>query len=165
MRCLREWRSSNQSARVLDSYALKSRVKQPIDKRIMANEEVGRSPVCLGCRTRSCTAGIKTTSGSVAYADFVDDVVVERMRVCGAVILERRTAIAAWVTTRSNDRNLEHGPDARPQCRFGRCGSQVHGAVSLGSDGGDLFAQPELSGLYGRRPQWVVLLLNPRCQG
>ena len=62
-----------------------------IEKRIMAGEDVGPlAGVPWDCKDLICTAGIKTASGSFAYADFVpdeDDVVVERMRDAGAVIL------------------------------------------------------------------------------
>ena len=62
-----------------------------IEKRIMAGEDVGPlAGVPWGCKDLICTAGIRTASGSFAYADFVpdeDDVVVERMRDAGAVML------------------------------------------------------------------------------
>ena len=111
-----------------------------IDKRIMANEEVGPlAGVPWGCKDLICTAGIKTTSGSVAYADFVpdeDDVVVERMRNAGAVD-SRKTNVPEFGYSgvgqqpglSNHPQPLEHGPDARRlQCRFGRCGSKRHGA-------------------------------------
>ena len=57
----------------------------------MAGDDVGPlGRVPWGCKDLICTAGIKTVSGSHAYEDFVpdeDDVVVERMRDAGAVIL------------------------------------------------------------------------------
>ena len=62
-----------------------------VDKRIMANQPVGPlAGVPWGCKDLICTAGVKTVSGSAAYADFVpdeDDIVVERMRDAGAVML------------------------------------------------------------------------------
>ena len=57
----------------------------------MAGEEVGPlAGVPVGIKDLVCTQGILTVSGSFAYKDFVpeeDDVVVERLRKAGAVIL------------------------------------------------------------------------------
>ena len=61
------------------------------EKRIMNGEKLGPfAGVPYGVKDLICTAGIKTASGSWAYADFVpdeDDVVVERMRDADAIIM------------------------------------------------------------------------------
>ena len=45
-----------------------------IEKRIMAGEDVGPlAGVPWGCKDLICTSGIRTASGSFAYADFVPD--------------------------------------------------------------------------------------------
>ena len=62
-----------------------------IEQSIMAGNDVGPlAGVPVGIKDLVCTAGIRTTSGSIAYKDFVpeeDDVVVERLKNAGAVIL------------------------------------------------------------------------------
>ena len=62
-----------------------------IDRRLAAGEEVGPlAGVPVGIKDLVCTKGIRTASGSVAYKDFVpdeDDVVVERLKDAGAVII------------------------------------------------------------------------------
>jgi len=61
------------------------------EKRIMNGEKLGPfAGVPYGVKDLICTAGIKTVSGSWAYADFIpdeDDVVVERMRDADAIIM------------------------------------------------------------------------------
>ena len=62
-----------------------------LERALMAGEDAGPLagvPVCI--KDLVCTKGIPTVSGSVAYQDFIpeeDDVVVERLRNAGAVIL------------------------------------------------------------------------------
>src|SRR5262249_61266766 len=58
---------------------------------IMAGKSVGLiAGVPVGIKDLVYTKGIKTTSGSIIYKDFVpteDDVVVERLKTAGAVII------------------------------------------------------------------------------
>ena len=62
-----------------------------VDATIAAGEEVGLlAGVPIGVKDLICTKGIRTASGSPAYADFIpdeDDIVVERAVAAGAVIL------------------------------------------------------------------------------
>ena len=62
-----------------------------IERAVLAGDALGPlAGVPLAVKDLICTAGIKTVSGSVAYRDFVpeeDDVVVERLRHAGTVIL------------------------------------------------------------------------------
>ena len=62
-----------------------------LEQRLMAGEEVGPlAGVPVGIKDLICTQGILTVSGSFAYKDFVpeeDDIVVERLKKAGAVIL------------------------------------------------------------------------------
>ena len=54
------------------------------------SKEKPRAGVPVGIEDLVYTKGIKTTSGSIIYKDFVpteDDVVVERLRVAGAIII------------------------------------------------------------------------------
>ena len=62
-----------------------------IEADIAAGREVGPlAGVPTGVKDLICTKGIRTASGSHAYADFVpdeDDVVVERIKAAGAVVI------------------------------------------------------------------------------
>src|SRR5215813_6362426 len=62
-----------------------------IEADIMAGKSVGQlAGVPVGIKDLVYTKGIKTTSGSIIYKDFVpteDDVVVERLKAAGAVII------------------------------------------------------------------------------
>ena len=62
-----------------------------VDATIAAGEDVGLlAGVPVGVKDLICTKGIRTASGSPAYADFIpdeDDIVVERAVAAGAVIL------------------------------------------------------------------------------
>jgi len=67
---------------------LARKTAKKIEKDIMAGKPVGPlAGVPVGIKDLVCTKGIKTVSGSWAYADFVpdeDDVVVERLKDAGA---------------------------------------------------------------------------------
>jgi aspartyl-tRNA(Asn)/glutamyl-tRNA(Gln) amidotransferase subunit A len=62
-----------------------------VEAYIMAGKTVGPlAGVPVGIRDLVCTKGIKTTSGSVIYKDYVptdDDDVVERLKSAGAIII------------------------------------------------------------------------------
>jgi len=62
-----------------------------IEADLAAGREVGAlAGVPTGVKDLICTKGIRTASGSYAYADFVpdeDDVVVERIKAAGAVVI------------------------------------------------------------------------------
>jgi aspartyl-tRNA(Asn)/glutamyl-tRNA(Gln) amidotransferase subunit A len=62
-----------------------------VEADIMAGKTVGPlAGVPVGIKDLVYTKGIKTTSGSIAYKDYVpteDDVVVERLKAAGAIIL------------------------------------------------------------------------------
>jgi len=66
-------------------------VAAALEKAVAAGESVGPlAGVPIGIKDLVCTEGIRTVSGSVAYRDFVpdeDDVVVERLKAAGAIIL------------------------------------------------------------------------------
>jgi aspartyl-tRNA(Asn)/glutamyl-tRNA(Gln) amidotransferase subunit A len=69
---------------------------QTIDKQLANGESVGPlAGVPMAIKDLINTAGVKTTSGSFVYEHFVpdeDDIVVERVRRAGAVILGKTTA-------------------------------------------------------------------------
>ena len=70
---------------------LAKRVAKRLEQQIMAGKDAGvLAGVPVGIKDLVCTAGIRTTSGSPWYKDFVpdeDDVVVERLKQAGAVIV------------------------------------------------------------------------------
>jgi len=67
-----------------------------VDAKRARGESLGAlSGVPLAVKDLICTAGVKTTSGSYAYADFVpdeDDITVERLLAADAVLLGKTTA-------------------------------------------------------------------------
>ena len=145
-----------------------------IEKRIMAGEEVGPlAGVPWGCKDLICTAGIKTASGSFAYAEFVpdeDDVVVERMRNAGAVILGKTNVPEfgysgvghnpVFPTTR-NPWNTDLTPGGS-SAGSGAAVASGMGPFSIGSDGGGSIRIPSsFSGLYGMKASMGRVPLYP----
>ena len=145
-----------------------------IEKRIMAGEDVGPlAGVPWGCKDLICTSGIKTASGSFAYADFVpdeDDVVVERMRDAGAVMLGKTNVPEfgysgvghnpLFPTTR-NPWNTELTPGGS-SAGSGAAVASGMGPFSIGSDGGGSVRIPSsFSGLYGMKPSMGRVPLYP----
>ena len=145
-----------------------------IDKRIMAKEAVGPlAGVPWGCKDLLCTAGIRTASGSVAYADFVpdeDDIVVERMRNAGAVILGKTNVPEfgysgvghnpVFATTR-NPWNTDLTPGGS-SAGSGAAVASGMGPFSIGSDGGGSVRIPSsFSGLYGLKASMGRVPLYP----
>jgi aspartyl-tRNA(Asn)/glutamyl-tRNA(Gln) amidotransferase subunit A len=145
-----------------------------IEKRIMAGEDVGPlAGVPWGCKDLICTSGIRTASGSFAYADFVpdeDDVVVERMRDAGAVMLGKTNVPEfgysgvghnpLFPTTR-NPWNTELTPGGS-SAGSGAAVASGMGPFSIGSDGGGSVRIPSsFSGLYGLKPSMGRVPLYP----
>ena len=145
-----------------------------VEKRIMAGEDVGPlAGVPWGCKDLICTAGIKTVSGSHAYDDFVpdeDDVVVERMRDAGAVILGKTNVPEfgysgvghnpVFETTR-NPWNTELTPGGS-SAGSGAAVASGMGPFTIGSDGGGSVRIPSsFSGLYGLKASMGRVPLYP----
>ena len=145
-----------------------------IERRIMAGEDCGPlAGVPWGCKDLICTAGIKTVSGSFAYADFVpdeDDVVVERMRNAGAVILGKTNVPEfgysgvghnpVFATTR-NPWNTDLTPGGS-SAGSGAAVASGMGPFSIGSDGGGSVRIPSsFSGLYGLKASMGRVPLYP----
>lgn len=67
-----------------------------IDKKLAHGESVGPlAGVPIAVKDLIATAGVKTTSGSFIYEHFIpdeDDIVVERVKQAGAIILGKTTA-------------------------------------------------------------------------
>jgi len=119
-----------------------------IEADLAAGREVGAlAGVPTGVKDLICTKGIRTASGSYAYADFVpdeDDVVVERIKAAGAVVIGK-TQVPEFGYSGTGQTPL--GPPTRNPWNLERTaggssagsGAAVAtgvGPFSLGSDGG-----------------------------
>jgi aspartyl-tRNA(Asn)/glutamyl-tRNA(Gln) amidotransferase subunit A len=147
---------------------------QAIEKKIMAGEPVGRlAGIPYGVKDLICTKGIKTVSGSLAYADFVpeeDDVVVERMRDAGAIILGKTNVPEfgysgvghnpVFPTTRNPwNTDLTSGGSSAGS---GAAVAAGMGTMALGSDGGGSVRIPSsFCGLFGMKASMGRVPLYP----
>ncbi|MDQ6649007.1 MAG: amidase family protein [Actinomycetota bacterium] len=129
--------------------------------------------VPVGIKDLILTAGIRTASGSWAYHDFVpteDDVVVERLRAAGAIVVGKTTVPEfGYGGTGANPL----GPATCNPWRLDRTsgGSSAGSAAavaagigpfSLGSDGGGSIRGPaSFCGLYGIKPTMGRVPLYP----
>ena len=145
-----------------------------VEKAIAAGDDPGPlAGVPYGCKDLICTAGVKTVSGSAAYADFVpdeDDVVVERMRDAGAVMLGKTNVPefgysgaghnSVFETTR-NPWNTERTAGGS-SVGSGASVSSGMGPIALGSDGGGSVRIPaSFSGLVGVKASMGRVPLYP----
>lgn len=145
-----------------------------IDDDVSAGRPVGPlAGVPLGVKDLIFTAGIRTASGSHAYRDFVpdeDDVVVERLRAAGAVVVGK-TTVPEFGYGGTGQNPL--GPATCNPWDLGRtsggssAGSAAAvasglGPVSVGSDGGGSVRGPaSFCGLYGIKPTMGLVPLWP----
>jgi aspartyl-tRNA(Asn)/glutamyl-tRNA(Gln) amidotransferase subunit A len=145
-----------------------------VDKRLGSGEVVGPlAGVPWGCKDLICTAGVKTASGSVAYADFVpdeDDVVVERMRDAGAIMLGKTNVPEfgysgvghnnVFETTRNPwNTDLTSGGSSAGS---GAAVASGMGPFAIGSDGGGSVRIPSsFCGLYGMKASMGRVPLYP----
>ena len=148
-----------------------------IDTRIARGEAVGPlAGVPIGIKDLVATAGIRTVMGSNIYRDFVpdeDDVVVERLKDAGAVILGKTNVPEfgysgvghnpVFPTTR-NPWNLAMTPGGSSA----GSGASVASFVSpfaIGSDGGGSIRIPAAhSGLVGIKASMGRVPLYPGCK-
>jgi aspartyl-tRNA(Asn)/glutamyl-tRNA(Gln) amidotransferase subunit A len=132
--------------------------------------------VPIGIKDLICTKGIRTVSGSAAYEDFIpdeDDIVVERVRKAGAIILGKTNVPefgysgashnGVFETTRNPwDIKLTSGGSSAGSAAAvatGMC------AFALGSDGGGSVRIPSsLCGVYGIKPSMGRVPLYPGCR-
>ena len=153
---------------------LARRTAKKIEKDIMAGKPVGPlAGVPVGIKDLVCTKGIKTVSGSWAYADFVpdeDDVVVERLKDAGAVILGKTNVPEfgysgvghnpVFPTTR-NPWNTDLTPGGS-SAGSGAAVASGMGPFAIGSDGGGSVRIPSAhSGLYGMKASMGRVPLYP----
>ena len=145
-----------------------------VEEALMAGDEVGPlAGVPVAIKDLVCTRGIPTVSGSVAYKDFVpeeDDVVVERLRDAGAVILGKTNVPEfgysgaghnpVFETTRNPwNTNLTPGGSSAGS---GAAVASGMGPFAIGSDGGGSIRIPAaFSGLYGIKASMGRVPLYP----
>jgi aspartyl-tRNA(Asn)/glutamyl-tRNA(Gln) amidotransferase subunit A len=153
---------------------LARKTAKKIEKDIMAGKPVGPlAGVPVSIKDLVCTKGIKTVSGSWAYADFVpdeDDVVVERLKDAGAVILGKTNVPEfgysgvghnpVFPTTRNPwNTNLTPGGSSAGS---GAAVASGMGPFAIGSDGGGSVRIPSAhSGLYGMKASMGRVPLYP----
>ena len=153
---------------------LARKTAKKIEKDIMAGKPVGPlAGVPVGIKDLVCTKGIKTVSGSWAYADFIpdeDDVVVERLKDAGAVILGKTNVPEfgysgvghnpVFPTTR-NPWNTDLTPGGS-SAGSGAAVASGMGPFAIGSDGGGSVRIPSAhSGLYGMKASMGRVPLYP----
>ena len=148
-----------------------------VDAKIAAGEDPGPlAGVPVGIKDLVCTKDLPTVSGSIAYKDFVaeeDDVVVERLRDAGAVILGKTNVPefgysgashnAVFEATR-NPWNLERAPGGS-SAGSGAAVAAGMGPLAVGSDGGGSVRIPaSFSGLVGVKASMGRVPLYPSCR-
>ena len=145
-----------------------------IEQSLMAGNDLGPlAGVPIGIKDLVCTKGIRTASGSVAYKDFVpdeDDVVVERLKGAGAVILGKTNVPEfgysgvghnpVFETTR-NPWNTGLTPGGS-SAGSGAAVASGMGPFAIGSDGGGSVRIPAAhSGIYGIKASMGRVPLYP----
>ena len=148
-----------------------------IDRRLAAGEDIGPlAGVPVAIKDLICTRGLRTTFGSRLYADFVpeeDDVVVERLRAAGAIIVGKTNTSEfgygavghnpLFPTTR-NPWNTELTPGGSSAGSAAAVLTRMV-PLALGSDGGGSVRIPaSLTGLFGIKPSWGRVPVYPGCR-
>jgi aspartyl-tRNA(Asn)/glutamyl-tRNA(Gln) amidotransferase subunit A len=145
-----------------------------IETEIAAGREVGPlAGVPTGVKDLIYTKGIRTASGSHAYADFVpdeDDVVVERIKAADAVVIGKTqvpefgysgTGQTPLAEPTRNPWNLER-TSGGSSAGTGAAVATGVGPFSLGSDGGGSVRIPaSFCGVYGIKPTMGRVPLYP----
>jgi aspartyl-tRNA(Asn)/glutamyl-tRNA(Gln) amidotransferase subunit A len=148
-----------------------------IDHRLALGEAVGPlAGVPVAVKDLISTKGLRTTFGSPLYADNVpdeDDVVVERLRAAGAVVIGKTNTSEfgygpvghnqLFPTTR-NPWNTALTPGGSSA---GSAAAIAAGIVplALGSDGGGSIRIPAaLTGTFGMKPSWGRVPVYPGCR-
>ncbi len=145
-----------------------------VERRLLAGEEVGPlAGVPVSIKDLTITRGVRTTRGSLLYADFVPDEdapPVERLRAAGAVMLGKtNTPEFGYKGVTDNrvfgaTRNPWH-LDRTPGGSSGGAGAAVAaglGPLALGSDGGGSIRIPSsFCGIYGIKPAFGRVPVYP----
>jgi aspartyl-tRNA(Asn)/glutamyl-tRNA(Gln) amidotransferase subunit A len=148
-----------------------------VDDEIRAGRDPGQlAGVPVGIKDLVSTAGIRTTSASWAYADFIpdeDDVVVERLRAAGAVIIGKTNATEFGYSGTSDNPVFEAtrnpwDPRLSPGGSSAGSGAAVAAGIcplAIGSDGGGSVRIPaSFCGLYGIKASMGRVPLYPGCK-
>jgi aspartyl-tRNA(Asn)/glutamyl-tRNA(Gln) amidotransferase subunit A len=145
-----------------------------VEADIMAGRPVGPlAGVPVGIKDLVFTKGIRTTSGSIIYKDFVpdeDDVVVERLKGAGAIILGKTNVPELGYSGASY--NMIFPPTRNPWNTDRTAGGSSAGSgaavatgigpFAIGSDGGGSIRIPaSINGLYGLKASMGRVPLYP----
>ncbi len=156
------------------TYDLARETAMRLEQELMAGAEVGPlAGVPVGIKDLVCTQGLPTVSGSIAYKDFVpeeDDVVVERLKNAGAVILGKTNVPEfgysgvghnpVFETTR-NPWNTSLTPGGS-SAGSGVAVATGMGPFAIGSDGGGSIRIPAAhTGIYGIKASMGRVPLYP----
>ena len=148
-----------------------------VDRALAAGEPVGPlAGVPYGIKDLICTKGVRTMSGSPAYAAFVpdeDDIVVERMRAAGAVLLGKTNVPEFGYSavghnpigeTTRNPWDTERTPGGS-SAGSGAAVAAGLCSMALGSDGGGSVRIPaSFCGLVGVKASMGRVPLYPGCR-
>ncbi|HEX2441185.1 MAG TPA: amidase family protein [Methylomirabilota bacterium] len=144
------------------------------EARLTKGEEVGPlAGVPVSIKDLILTRGLRTTSGSLAYRDFVpeeDDVVVERLRAAGAIVIGKTntsefgysaTGHNPLFETTRNPWNTALTPGGS-SAGAGVAVATGVGPIAIGSDGGGSVRIPAAHcGVYGFKPSMGRIPLYP----
>jgi aspartyl-tRNA(Asn)/glutamyl-tRNA(Gln) amidotransferase subunit A len=150
---------------------------EALDARLAANQPVGPlAGVPVAVKDLICTRGLRTTFGSRLYKTFVpdeDDVVVERLRAAGAVVIGKtNTSEFGYGAVGHNPLFATTRNPWNPSLTPGGSSAGSAAAVSarmvplaLGSDGGGSVRIPaSLTGVFGIKPSWGRVPVYPGCR-
>ena len=148
-----------------------------IENKIMIGQPLGPlAGIPISHKDLILTKGVRTASGSLAYADFVpdeDDIVVERLRDAGAIMIGKTNVPEfgysptghnpVFETTR-NPWNLALTPGGSSAGAAAAVATGI-GPLATGSDGGGSVRIPaSFCGLYGFKPSMGRIPLYPGCR-
>lgn len=145
-----------------------------VDRKVKSGAPLGPlAGVPVGIKDLVCTEGIKTVSGSWAFADFVpdeDDVVVERLKAADAVIIGKTNVPEFGYSgvghnpvfeTSRNPWNTALTPGGS-SAGSGAAVASGMGPMAIGSDGGGSVRIPSsFSGLFGMKASMGRVPLYP----
>jgi aspartyl-tRNA(Asn)/glutamyl-tRNA(Gln) amidotransferase subunit A len=150
---------------------------EALDARLAAGHDIGAlGGVPVAIKDLICTKGLRSTFGSRLYADFVpleDDVVVERLREAGAVVVGKtNTSEFGYGAVGHNPLFATTRNPWNPALTPGGSSAGSAAAVAarmvplaLGSDGGGSVRIPaSLSGVFGIKPSWGRVPVYPGCR-
>jgi len=148
-----------------------------VDRRLAAGESIGPlAGVPVAIKDLISTRGLRTTFGSPLYRDNVpdeDDIVVERLRAAGAIIVGKTNTSEFGYGAISHNRLFPTtrnpwNPVLTPGGSSAGSASAVAAGMlplALGSDGGGSVRVPaSLTGTFGIKPSWGRVPVYPGCR-